>query len=117
VSASQQNLISTQELAKALGVGYRSIKRWVAEGWLRPTLVTRGNHWRWDVDQVRQRMHAVCFREMPAGDVNYLASWERIALAGVELDPVALLNRRQRQQVWSEEQARREATRRRVRSA
>lgn len=115
--SANQTLISTTDLAKALNVGYRSVKRWVAEGYLRPTLVTRGNHWRWDLDQVRQRMYGVCFREMPAQDVNYLKSWERAALAGVELDPVALLNRRQRQQVYREERQRLEAERGRSRAS
>jgi DNA-binding transcriptional MerR regulator len=52
-------LVSSGELADELGLSRRSISRYVQKGWLKPTLVTPGGQYRWDVEEVRKQ-----FREL-----------------------------------------------------
>jgi hypothetical protein len=52
----REELVTTAELARALGLSVRSIQRYVATGKLTPDLITPGRHWRWDVDRVRQAL-------------------------------------------------------------
>ena len=53
-AAERAPLVTTEEAARALGIGERSLRRWAHEGFLRPALVTRGGRYRWDIDQVRR---------------------------------------------------------------
>jgi len=49
-------LVTTGELADALGLHMRTIQRYRAAGLITPTIVTRGGHARWDVDQVIEQI-------------------------------------------------------------
>lgn len=51
-------LVGTGELARALGISPTSIRSWLAEGVISPSLRTKGGHYRWDVDDVRAQLKA-----------------------------------------------------------
>lgn len=61
---SHPELVSTPELAKALGLSLRSVQRYVAAGKIVPDLTTpggpggRGQH-RWNVERVREQLRGV----------------------------------------------------------
>lgn len=48
-------LVTTSELARALGLSLRSVQRYIATGHITPELTTPGGHHRWDVDKVREQ--------------------------------------------------------------
>lgn len=45
--------VTTPQAARALGVGVRSLQRWVRAGLVEPDFRTPGGHARWDVDRLR----------------------------------------------------------------
>lgn len=45
--------LTTPQAARALGIGPRSLQRWVAAGLVEPDFRTVGGHARWDVDRLR----------------------------------------------------------------
>jgi excisionase family DNA binding protein len=49
-------LVSTSVAAKELGIGRSTLQRWVAEGRIKPDLVTLGGQYRWDVDRLRAEL-------------------------------------------------------------
>ena len=49
-------LVTTSELARALRLSLRSIKRYIAAGQIKPELTTPGGHYRWSVESVRQQL-------------------------------------------------------------
>jgi hypothetical protein len=49
-------LLTTSELARALGLSLRSVQRYVAARQITPELTTPGGHHRWDVDNVRKQL-------------------------------------------------------------
>lgn len=58
-----ERLVPTGDAAKAIGVGRSTLARWVAEGLLKPTLVTPGGHARWDLDDLRRQLAELRERE------------------------------------------------------
>jgi excisionase family DNA binding protein len=50
------DLLTTSELAKALGLSLRSIQRYIAAGHITPELTTPGGHHRWNLDDVRNQL-------------------------------------------------------------
>lgn len=48
--------LTTPQAAKALGVGERSLRRWVADGLIEPDHITPGGHMRWDIERVRSQL-------------------------------------------------------------
>jgi hypothetical protein len=61
---SHPELVSTPELAKALGLSLRSVQRYIAAGKIVPDLTTpggpggRGQH-RWNIERVREQLRGV----------------------------------------------------------
>ena len=55
-------LVTTAELARALGLSARTIQRYRQGGVLVPDLVSAGGHARWDVDKVRSRLRSLAER-------------------------------------------------------
>jgi DNA-binding transcriptional MerR regulator len=53
---SRPRLVTTGELADALGLHMRTIQRYRHDGLITPTIVTRGGHARWDIDQVVEQL-------------------------------------------------------------
>lgn len=53
---SAERLVTTGEAARALNVHPRTFRRWLAYGWITPTDVTGGGHYRWRVADVRQQL-------------------------------------------------------------
>jgi excisionase family DNA binding protein len=49
-------LLTTGQLARELGLHARSIARWAQEGQLKPTLVTPGGQYRWELEDVREQL-------------------------------------------------------------
>lgn len=56
-------LLSSGELADALGISRRSITRYVADGVLVPKFVTPGGQYRFDLEEALAQMRAVRERE------------------------------------------------------
>ena len=55
-------LVTTAELARALGLSARTIQRYRQDGLLVPDLVSAGGHARWDVEKVRSRLRSLAER-------------------------------------------------------
>ena len=55
-------LVTTAELARALGLSARTIQRYRQTGLLEPELVSAGGHARWDIDKVRSRLRSLAER-------------------------------------------------------
>jgi len=51
-----ERLVPTGDAARAIGVGRSTLARWMAEGLVKPALVTPGGHARWDVDDLRRQL-------------------------------------------------------------
>lgn len=51
-----QPLLTTAELARRLNVTPGTVHRWVKTGRVRPTLVTPGNQFRFDLDDVLEQL-------------------------------------------------------------
>ncbi|HWO62209.1 MAG TPA: MerR family DNA-binding transcriptional regulator [Umezawaea sp.] len=58
-----RKLISSGELAEELGVSTRTIARYAADGLLIPAETTIGGHFRWVLEDVRQRMRELRQRD------------------------------------------------------
>jgi DNA-binding transcriptional MerR regulator len=56
-------LVTTSELARALGLHMRTIQRYRAEGLITPEVETKGGHARWDVEQVKEQLRALRRRD------------------------------------------------------
>jgi hypothetical protein len=52
----ERELLTTPQLAAALGLHLRSVQRYRAKGQITPELTTPGGHHRWDVDNVRRQL-------------------------------------------------------------
>ena len=52
-------LVSTSELARAIGLAPRTIQAYRQAGILKPDLVSAGGHARWDVEKVRKRLREI----------------------------------------------------------
>lgn len=51
-----ERLVTSDELAKILGVSRRTITRWATSGEIRPEVVTVGGAYRWDVEAVKAQL-------------------------------------------------------------
>ncbi|MGH8966523.1 MAG: MerR family transcriptional regulator [Actinomycetes bacterium] len=49
-------LVSTGDLARALGLSVRTIQRYRNERLITPEVVTKGKHARWDVERVKAEL-------------------------------------------------------------
>ncbi|MFC4943278.1 helix-turn-helix domain-containing protein [Pseudonocardia sp. GCM10023141] len=49
-------LLTTSELAKALGLSLRSVQRYIAKAQITPALTAPGGHHRWDLDDVHTQL-------------------------------------------------------------
>ncbi len=58
-----ERLLSTGQAAKAIGVSPRSLSHWVTRGLIKPTLVTPGGQYRFDLDELKAQMQK---RQPPA---------------------------------------------------
>ena len=56
-------LVTTAELARALGLSARTIQRYRQGGVLVPDLLSAGGHARWDVEKVRSRLRSLAERD------------------------------------------------------
>lgn len=56
LTMSEESDVSTPELARRLGVGFRTVQRWIAAGKITPTWTTPGGRYRWDLDDVRRQL-------------------------------------------------------------
>ncbi|MFD1527946.1 helix-turn-helix domain-containing protein [Pseudonocardia aurantiaca] len=59
----RSELLTTSELADALGVSLRSVQRYLADGKITPEHTTPGGHHRWDVDNVREQLRKLRNRD------------------------------------------------------
>ncbi|TQM02165.1 helix-turn-helix domain-containing protein [Pseudonocardia kunmingensis] len=50
-------LITTRDLAQALNVSTKTIHRWVTAGKIRPTVITPGNQYRFNLDDVLHQLN------------------------------------------------------------
>jgi ParB-like chromosome segregation protein Spo0J len=55
-------LVTTADLARALGLSTRTIQRYRQGGVLVPDVVSAGGHARWDVDKVRSTLRSLAER-------------------------------------------------------
>ena len=55
----RKRLLTSTELARAIGLSVRTIQRYRSEGWITPALVSLGGHARWDEDSVREQMRQI----------------------------------------------------------
>jgi DNA-binding transcriptional MerR regulator len=53
-----ERLVTSGEAARALHVHPRTCRRWYADGWITPSDTTGGGHYRWDIENVREPLHA-----------------------------------------------------------
>ena len=51
-----EELLTTSQLARALGLSLSSIKRYISAGQIKPDLTTPGGHYRWNVESVRRQL-------------------------------------------------------------
>jgi SLT domain-containing protein len=51
-----EELLTTSELARALGLSLRSVQRYIRAGYITPELTTPGGHHRWRLDDVREQL-------------------------------------------------------------
>jgi predicted site-specific integrase-resolvase len=54
-----ERLVPTGDAAKAIGVGRSTLARWMADGVVKPALVTPGGHARWDIDDLKRQLDAL----------------------------------------------------------
>jgi DNA-binding transcriptional MerR regulator len=52
-------LVTTAELARALGLSPRTIQHYRQKKILTPDVVSAGGHARWDIERVRQRLREI----------------------------------------------------------
>lgn len=56
-------LLTTAQLAKALGISRRSLSRYAADGVLVPELTTPGGHYRWNEVKARTQLQILAERQ------------------------------------------------------
>jgi DNA-binding transcriptional MerR regulator len=56
-------LVTTRELARAIGLSERTIQRYRAEGLITPEIESKGGHARWDIESVKRQLRAMRQRE------------------------------------------------------
>lgn len=56
-------LVTTSELARALGLSGRTIQRYRREGVLKPEIASPGGHARWDIEKVKDQLRALQERD------------------------------------------------------
>jgi DNA-binding transcriptional MerR regulator len=56
---SEPRLVSTAELARALGLAPRTIQKYRKDGLLTPDLESIGGHARWNVERVREELRRI----------------------------------------------------------
>jgi DNA-binding transcriptional MerR regulator len=54
-----EELVTTTEAAKRLGISGRTIQRYVAAGLIKPDLTLPSGRYRWDVDKLRDQINAI----------------------------------------------------------
>jgi predicted site-specific integrase-resolvase len=52
-------LLTTPELAQALGLSTRSIRRYLRDGKIAPDITSPGGHHRWNLESVRAQLRAL----------------------------------------------------------
>jgi predicted site-specific integrase-resolvase len=52
----QSELVGTVAAAAAIGVSYRTMLRYIADGRLRPTVTLPSGTYRWDLDALRRQL-------------------------------------------------------------
>lgn len=52
----RRKLLTSTELADELGLSASTIGRYVRDGSLKPTIVTPGGQYRWDLDDVKRQL-------------------------------------------------------------
>ena len=57
-----EELLTTSQLARALGLSLSSIKRYISAGQIKPDLTTPGGHYRWNVESVRRQLRELQHR-------------------------------------------------------
>jgi len=62
IVVTEGRLVTTAELARALGLSARIIQRYRQAGLPEPELVSAGGHARWDVDKVRSTLRSLAER-------------------------------------------------------
>ena len=62
ITVTRGRLVTTAELARALGLSARTIQRYRQTGLLEPDLVSAGGRARWDVDKVRSELRSLAER-------------------------------------------------------
>jgi hypothetical protein len=55
---SAEHLVTSGDAARALHVHPRTFRRSYADGWITPSDTTGGGHYRWDIEKVREQLHA-----------------------------------------------------------
>lgn len=58
MGVTEPNYLTTGEAARALKVNPTTLQRWVHKYGIRPSYVTGGGHFRWDLDDLRTQLHA-----------------------------------------------------------
>jgi len=56
VAVTERNFLTTTEAARALDVNPTTLQRWVHKYGVRPSYVTGGGHFRWDLDDLRRQL-------------------------------------------------------------
>jgi DNA-binding transcriptional MerR regulator len=56
-------LVTTSELARAVGLHSRTLQRYRAEGLITPEVESKGGHARWDVEKVKEQLREMARRE------------------------------------------------------
>lgn len=62
ITVTEGRLVTTAELARALGLSARTIQCYRQTGLLEPELVSAGGHARWNVDKVRSELRSLAER-------------------------------------------------------
>jgi DNA-binding transcriptional MerR regulator len=55
----EPRLVSTAELARALGLAARTIQKYRQDGILTPDMESAGGHARWNVERVREELRRI----------------------------------------------------------
>lgn len=52
----RERLLSTGEVARALGLNTRSVARWARNGLITPTMVSPGGRYLWDLEDLKSQL-------------------------------------------------------------
>jgi excisionase family DNA binding protein len=52
----EPRLLTSGQLARALGVAPRTVARWAQDGWITPAQITAGGHFRWKLEDVQAEL-------------------------------------------------------------